>query len=75
MSSNNDSYENNPLWPILVKTAHTLTMFQSHKRYVQNTLLKKSPNITAEDLSVELNIPLGEALVILRELKSKELTE
>lgn len=72
MNSENDSYEKNPLWPVLVKTVHSLIMYPHHKRYVLNTLLKKSPDMTPKELSVELNIPLGEALVIFHELRMEK---
>ena len=72
MSLEKNLYEENHLWPILVKTVHSLTMYPYHKRYVMNNLLKKNPNITPQDLSVQLDIPLGEALVILHELKNEK---
>jgi hypothetical protein len=37
-----------------------------------NNLLKKNPGITPQDLSVQLDITLGEALVILHELKNEK---
>jgi hypothetical protein len=65
-----EEYEGNPLWPILVETVHSLTMYKYHKRYVSNVLLHEEPEITPEGLSLKLGIPLGEALVILYEVKS-----
>jgi hypothetical protein len=70
LSLERNSYKENHLWPILIKTVHSLTMYPYHKRYVMNNLLKKNPDITPEDLSVQLDISLGEALVILYELKN-----
>ncbi|WP_455276467.1 hypothetical protein [[Eubacterium] cellulosolvens] len=72
MSLEKDLYKENRLWPILIKTVHSLTMYPYHKRYVMNNLLKKNPDITPQDLAVELDIPLGEALVILHELKNEK---
>jgi len=62
-----------PLWPLLVDTAHALVMYRSHKRYVSTMILNEKPNITPNDLSIQIGIPLGEALVILHELRSESL--
>jgi len=52
--------ERNPLWLILVETVHALPMYPSHKAYVRDTLILESPDISAEELSLRLDIPLGE---------------
>lgn len=62
-------YVKDPLWQILVDAVHTLTMFPHHKAYVRDGVLAGHPQITAEDLSLKLNISLGESLVILYELQ------
>ena len=67
-----DSYVNNPLWQILVDTAHSLTMFTHHKAYVRDVVLVEQPQIGAEDLALKLNISLGESLVILYELQKSK---
>ena len=64
-------YLNNPLWPILVETAHAMVMYKHHKAYVEEKIIREQPNITPRRLAIELGIPLGEALVILYEIKSK----
>lgn len=64
-----DDYVNNPLWHILVDTAHTLNMFTHHKAYVRDVVLVEQPQIGAEELALKLNISLGESLVILYELQ------
>lgn len=64
-------YFEDPLWPILVEVVHTLTMYRFHKRYVSNVLLNENPDITPSDLSTKLKIPLGEAIVILHEIRSE----
>jgi len=46
-------------------------MYRSHKRYVSTVILNEKPNITPKDLSIQIGIPLGEALVILHELRSE----
>ena len=64
--------ERNPLWLILVETVHALPMFPSHKAYVRDTLILESPDISAEELSLRLDIPLGEAMVILHEIEEEK---
>ena len=66
--------ERNPLWLILVEAVHALPMYPSHKAYVRNSLALEAPEISAEELSYRLNMPLGEALVILHEIR-KEVAE
>jgi len=68
-----EDYVNNPLWPILVDTVHSIVMYPHHKAYVRDIVLAEQPNINARDLALKLNISLGESLVILYELqKSKK---
>ena len=69
--SQND-YVNDRLWPILVDTAHALTMFTRHKAYVRDVVLVEQPQISAEELAARLNISLGESLVILYELQKSQ---
>jgi hypothetical protein len=64
--------ERNPLWLILVETAHALPLYSSHKVYVRNTLLIQEPDMTAEEISQRLDISLGEAMVIFHELTNEE---
>jgi hypothetical protein len=64
--------ERNPLWLILVETVHRLPLYPSHKAYLRDTLLLDSPEITVEEISRRLNIPLGEVMVILQELKEED---
>jgi len=45
-------------------------MYKNHRRYLEDVLIKEKPEISAQELSVQLNIPLGEALVLLDELKA-----
>ena len=67
-----EDYSKNPLWHILVETAHALPLYFHHKAYVRDVILNEHPNISAEELAVRLKVPLGEALVILHELKSEK---
>jgi hypothetical protein len=64
----NDELEKNPLWGVLVETAHSLPLYKSHKNYIQDVLIPTKPDIKPEELSERLGMPLGEALVIMEEL-------
>ena len=59
----------NPLWPLLVETVHTMIMYPHHKAYARDVVLHEQPDATAKELAIKLGIPLGEALVILSELR------
>ena len=63
-----EEYKDNSLWLILVETVENLPMYKSHLNYVKDKILVEKPNITAEELSQRLNMPLGEAIVILSNL-------
>jgi len=69
-----EEYVGNPLWPILVETVHAMVMYPHHKAYTRDVILHEQPETTPRDLTIKLGIPLGEALVILYELR-KEKTE
>jgi len=71
MQSQNQEYEKNTLWPILVETAQALVMYKPHKRYVSTMVLNETPNITPKELSLRLGMPIGEAMVILHELRTE----
>ncbi|KON29703.1 hypothetical protein AC482_05830 [miscellaneous Crenarchaeota group-15 archaeon DG-45] len=64
--------DRSPLWLILVEVVHALPMYPSHKAYVRDRLIIESPDISAEELSLRLDIPLGEAMVILSEIAKEE---
>ena len=63
-----EEYKDSPLWLILVETAQTLPMYKSHLNYVKDVIMVETPSSTAEELSQRLNMPLGEAIVILSEI-------
>jgi hypothetical protein len=65
----NSDLEKSPLWGVLVEAVHCLPIYKSHKSYVRETILPQKPEITPEELSDRLSIALGEAMVILDELK------
>jgi hypothetical protein len=64
----NNDLDKNPLWGVLVEAIHSLPLYQSHKNYVREVILLEKPYTKPEELSERLNMPLGEALVILEEL-------
>jgi transcription initiation factor IIE alpha subunit len=63
-----EEYTKEKLWSILVETVHASVMYPNHKAYTRETILREKPDITASELANRLNMPLGEALVILYEL-------
>jgi hypothetical protein len=66
-----EDYEKEKLWPILIETVHALIMYPNHKAYTREVVLHEKPDITPTELAARLRIPLGEALVILYELKKE----
>jgi hypothetical protein len=63
-----EDYTKEKLWPILVETVHALVLYPSHKAYVRDVILSEKPEITVDELAIRLNMPKGEAHVILTEL-------
>lgn len=66
-----EEYIKEKIWPVLVETVHALVMYPHHKVYTKDILLHEKPDITPQELASRLGIPLGEALVILYELKNE----
>jgi len=66
-----EEYAEERLWPILIETVHALPMFPHHKAYTREVILNENPDVTPAELAARLNIPLGEALVIMRDLKNQ----
>ena len=71
MSDEFNAYLRNPLWKMLVETVHAMAMYPHHKAYVKNRLLLQKPEIKPLELAAYLGIPVGEALVILYEIKGE----
>lgn len=71
MSKVPSSLSKEEVWSALVQTAHSLLMYNNHKRYVEETLLKETPELSPQELAIRLSIPLGEALVILSETRGE----
>ena len=65
---NLEEYTKEKLWRILVETVHATVMYPTHKAYTRDTILLEKPDITPAVLAARLNMPLGEAMVILDEL-------
>ena len=65
---NLEEYTKEQLWLILVETVHAAVMYPSHKAYAREEILREKPDITPAELANRLNMPFGEALVILYEL-------
>ena len=63
------------LWKLLVDTVHSLPMYKHHKHYVQEVMVKERPDISAKELAVQINIPLGEAIVMLDELRPAKVSQ
>jgi hypothetical protein len=67
-----EEYTKEKLWQILVETVHAMVMYPRHKAYTRDVILHEKPDITPQELAARLGIPLGEALVILYELKNEK---
>lgn len=66
-----EEYAKERLWPVLVETVRTMPMYFHHKAYTREVILQEKPSIKPNELAVRLKISLGEALVILYELKNQ----
>ena len=67
--STHPGYDALALWEILVETARALPMYKFHKRYVERSILPEKPQISAKEMALLMGIPLGEAIIILEELR------
>jgi len=65
-----EEYVSNPLWAILQETVHSMIMYPHHKAYTRDVILNEQPDITPKELAAKLSMSLGEAIVILYELKT-----
>ena len=69
---NLDEYSKEKLWQLLNETVHASVMYPTHKAYTRDSILPQKPDVSANELSERLGMPLGEALIILSELKKEE---
>lgn len=67
-----EEYTQEKLWPILVETVHASVMYPRRKAYTREQILREKPDISPAELAARLNMPFGEALVILYELRAEE---
>jgi hypothetical protein len=67
---NLEDYTQDKLWLILVETVHANVMYPTHKSYTRDVILRAQPEISPEDLAARLNMPVGEAIVVLYELQT-----
>ena len=63
-----EEYMKEKLWLVLVETVHAAVMYPTHKAYTREEILREKPDVAPAELATRLNMPLGEALVILHEL-------
>ena len=64
--------DSDELWRILVETVHAMPMYNTHKRYVSEVMMKENSGISSKELAVIINITLGEAIVILSEIADEK---
>ncbi len=57
------------LWELLVEAVHASVMYPTHKAYIRDVILPEKSDVTALELAGRLNMPIGEALTILDELR------
>ena len=77
MSAQSSDYDAATIWQILIETVHALPMYKHHKRYAEKNVLPEKPRISAKEMALLMGVPLGEAIVLLEELRpsSKGATE
>jgi hypothetical protein len=68
--STQSGYDAATLWEILTDTVHVLPMYKHHKRYAEKIVLPEKPRISAKEIALLMGMPLGEAVVILEELRA-----
>ncbi|MCL5950060.1 MAG: hypothetical protein M1490_06260 [Candidatus Bathyarchaeota archaeon] len=71
---NLDEYTKEKLWQLLVEAVHASVMYPTHKAYTRDSILPQKADISANELAERLGMPLGEALVILKELQPERKT-
>ncbi|MGA2523879.1 MAG: hypothetical protein ABSF65_06960 [Candidatus Bathyarchaeia archaeon] len=68
---NPEEYTKERLWQLLVEAIHASVMYPTHKAYTRGSILPQKTDITPSELAERLGMPLGEAMVILSELKEE----
>ncbi|MBE3116281.1 hypothetical protein IMZ68_03675 [Candidatus Bathyarchaeota archaeon] len=64
---NLEEYTKEKLWQLLVEAVHASVMYPTHKAYTIDKILPEKGDVTADELADRLNMPLGEAIIILNE--------
>lgn len=64
-----EAYSKEQLWQLLQEAVHASVMYPTHKSYTRDTILPQNTEVSASELAEMLGMPLGEALVILDELR------
>jgi hypothetical protein len=72
MGETRSGMQKEELWKLLTDTVHSLPMYNHHKHFVEGVMLKEKPNISTQELAVQLNITLGESVVLLEELRGEK---
>jgi hypothetical protein len=67
---NLDEFSKEQLWQLLIDAVHASVMYPSRKAYTRDTILKENTNISPGELAQRLGMTLGEAVVILTELRT-----
>ena len=65
---NLEEYTKEKLWQLLVEAVHASVMYPTHKAYTRDKILPEKGDVTAGELADRLNMPFGEAIIILNEL-------
>jgi hypothetical protein len=68
---NLEEYSKDKLWAMLVEAVHASVLYSNHKAYTRESILPGKADLTPMDLAHRLNLPLGEAIVILDELMAE----
>jgi hypothetical protein len=68
---NLEEYSKEKIWSMLIEAVHANVMYPTHKSYTREVILHENPDISAGELADKLNMPTGEAIVILDELLSE----
>jgi hypothetical protein len=71
MHMNLEDFTKEKLWQLLLDVVHASIMYPTHKAYTRDSILPQKPDVSAMELSERLGMPLGEALVILCELRQE----
>ncbi|MFX1564585.1 MAG: hypothetical protein ACFFCH_01190 [Promethearchaeota archaeon] len=59
-------------WPVILEeTVKSMVLYPHLLDYTRTSILPKHPTITAEELSIQLRVPLGVAIVLLEKLRSE----